>query len=87
MNAASDLAKEYGSRLGSISLEDVMNALGLEPRRSTAEMTVAASAWFAAGMLVGAGLALLMAPRGMNARGAVGYARDAASGSRPLTQM
>ena len=87
MNAASDLAKEYGSRLGSISLEDLMKALGLEPRRSTAEMTVAASAWFAAGLLVGAGLALLAAPRAMGARGSVGYARDAESGSRPLTQM
>jgi hypothetical protein len=86
MNEASELAKEYGSRLGSITPDDLMNALGLEPRRSAAEMTAAASAWFAAGLLVGAGLALLLAPRRTEPRGSVGYS-PAESGSRPLTQM
>jgi hypothetical protein len=87
MNEASELAKEYGSRLRSVTPDDVMNALGLEPRRSAVEMTAAASAWFAAGLLVGAGLALLLVPpRTAGARGSVGYS-GVESGSRPLTQM
>jgi hypothetical protein len=87
MNGASDVAKEYGSRLGSVSIDDLLNALGLEQRRSSAAMTAAASAWFAAGLLVGGALALLLAPRGIEARGSVGHVANTESGSRPLTQI
>ena len=81
-----EFAQRLSSRIGSVgSVEDLLNALGLEPRRTATQATTTASAWFAAGILVGAGLALLLAPRGVEARGSVGSARG--EGSQPLTQM
>ena len=85
MMKTSDIAEQINSRLGSISLEDLLSGLGLEPRRSTAQMTASASGWFAAGLLVGAGLAMLLGPRLAEASGSVGYAGQ--EGSQPLTQM
>ena len=44
------------------SAEDVIRALGLQTRRSTGSDVVSSVALFGAGLLVGAGLALLFAP-------------------------
>ena len=43
--------------------EDILDALGLERRRSTAEKVLPVIGVFAAGLLVGAGLSLLLSPR------------------------
>jgi hypothetical protein len=44
------------------SAEDIINALGLQTRRSNGSDIVSGVALFGAGLLVGAGLALLFAP-------------------------
>jgi len=67
------------------STDDLLRALGLEQRRSTGQVMAAASGWFGAGVLIGAGLAILLAPRGVEARGSAGNAGS--EGSAPLTQM
>ena len=68
------------------STDDLLHALGLEHRRTFSQSCVAATSWMGAGILIGAGLALLLAPRnGTTARGQVGHVD--AEGSRPLTQM
>ncbi|MCE9666929.1 YtxH domain-containing protein [Myxococcus stipitatus] len=43
--------------------DDLLNLIGLETRRSTAEDVVPLLGAFAAGLLVGAGLGLLLAPK------------------------
>ena len=67
------------------STDDLLRALGLETRRTARQAMVEATGWFGAGVLVGAGIALLLASRGNHARGSVGNV--AAEDSRPLTQM
>lgn len=43
--------------------DDLLNLIGLETRRSTAEDMLPVLGAFAAGMLVGAGIGLLLAPK------------------------
>ena len=68
-----------------VSTDDVLRALGLEQRRTVTQSMATASAWFGAGILIGAGLALLLAPGGVEARGSVGQVSG--DESHPLTQM
>ena len=56
------MMRELSSRIP-ISAEDLMNALGLETRRSNSESMVSALAIFGAGVTVGIAVALLFAPK------------------------
>jgi hypothetical protein len=58
-----DTVKEKFDSVRGIGTEDILAALGLERRRSGTDVLVPTIAIFAAGALVGAGAALLMAPR------------------------
>ena len=75
--------RKFSDRLA--STDDLLRALGLETRRTARQAMAEATGWFGAGILVGAGIALLLAPRGDRARGSVGHV--ATEDSRPLTQM
>jgi hypothetical protein len=68
-----------------VSTDDLLSALGLEQRRSFTRSMATASGWFGAGILVGAGLALMLAPGAAEVRGSVG--ETGSEGSRPLSQM
>jgi hypothetical protein len=67
------------------STDDLLRSLGLETRRTTRQAMAEATGWFGAGVLVGAGIALLLAPRGERPHGTVGDVTT--EDSRPLTQM
>ncbi len=59
----------------SFSAEDILGALGLEKRRSPAEKMLPMIGIFGAGLLVGAGVALLLSPKsGREVRDAIGGA-------------
>ena len=82
--------RNLSDRIGSLSdrigsTDDLLHALGLEQRRSLGQSMATASGWFGAGILIGAGLALLLAARSDEVRGAIGQTNS--EGSRPLTQM
>jgi gas vesicle protein len=49
--------------LSSMTKDDILHALGLQERRTTADAMMPALALLASGVLVGAGLALLFAPK------------------------
>ena len=49
-------------KLKSLDKDDLLNALGLETRRSTGESLLTGFALFGVGLLVGAGVGLLVAP-------------------------
>jgi hypothetical protein len=51
------------SNLKDMDKDDVLDYLGLESRRSTAETILPAVAMFGVGLLVGAGIGLLLAPK------------------------
>lgn len=58
-----DMLKDKMSSVRSGSAEEILAMLGLERRRSSIEMLVSAGALVAGGMIVGAGLGLLLAPK------------------------
>jgi hypothetical protein len=51
------------SDISDLSKDDVLAALGLSARRSTAERWLGAAGIFGVGLLIGAGVALLLAPK------------------------
>jgi hypothetical protein len=51
------------SNLRDIDKDDLLEYLGLESRRSTAEAVLPAVAMFGVGLLVGAGIGLMLAPK------------------------
>jgi hypothetical protein len=55
--------KALKSNLSELSRDDLLDAIGLEARRSAAEKMVPTLAVFGAGVLVGVGLGLLLAPK------------------------
>lgn len=50
-------------RLSKYDKEDILAAIGLEPKRSTMDVIVPAVGFFAVGILAGVGLGLLFAPK------------------------
>jgi hypothetical protein len=58
-----DMLKDKMSSMRGPSAEDILAALGLERRRSSIEILASAGALVAGGMIVGAGLGLLLAPK------------------------
>jgi gas vesicle protein len=68
--------------------DDILHALGLEARRSSADMVLPAAALFGAGILVGAGLGLLFAPKaGNELRGDIARSAGELKGKLPSTQQ
>jgi hypothetical protein len=51
------------SDIGDLSKEDVLAALGLSSKRTTSDQLIGTLGTFAIGVLVGAGAALLLAPK------------------------
>jgi hypothetical protein len=51
------------SKITDLTKDDVLAVAGLASRRSTTERVLAAAGIFAGGLLVGAGVALLLAPK------------------------
>ncbi len=50
-------------RLANVDKDDVLDLIGLEERRTAADKMVPALALFGAGVLVGVGLGLMLAPK------------------------
>lgn len=61
MNAVSMLKNL--KRLADVDKDDVLELVGLEERRSSSDKLVPALALFGAGVLVGVGLGLMLAPK------------------------
>jgi hypothetical protein len=60
--------------LSKISRDDVLSAIGLQTRRSAAGMVIPALGLFGVGLVVGAGLGLLFAPKtGAQTREVIGH--------------
>lgn len=55
--------KTLRKRLPDVDPEDLLDMVGLESRRSTSDKLVPALALFGAGVLVGVGLGLMLAPK------------------------
>lgn len=55
--------RDLKKRLPDMDKDDVLELLGVESRRSTAEKMVPALALFGAGVLLGVGLGLMLAPK------------------------
>ncbi len=55
--------KSLRNKLPDVDKDDVLELLGVESRRTTAEKMVPALALFGAGVLVGVGLGLMLAPK------------------------
>lgn len=62
MSGAAMLLKNL-KRLADVDKDDVLELVGLEERRSTGDKMVPALALFGAGVLVGVGLGLMLAPK------------------------
>lgn len=60
---ASQLWKALKHRIPDVDRDDLMGAVGLESRRSTAEKIVPALAIFGAGVILGVGIGMMMAPK------------------------
>jgi hypothetical protein len=59
LSDVSDLGKE----ISGLSKEDVLSSVGLALDRSTTQQVLSALGYFGAGLVVGAGAALLLAPK------------------------
>ena len=57
------MLKELRKRIPDVDKDDLLDLVGLESRRTTSDKLVPALAIFGAGMLVGAGLGLLLAQK------------------------
>ncbi len=57
------MLKKLKNHLPDVDSDDVLEVLGLESRRSTAEKLLPSVALFGAGLLVGVGLGLMLAPK------------------------
>jgi hypothetical protein len=55
--------KKGAKNLSSYDREDILAAIGLEPKRSTSQVVVPAIGFFAVGILAGVGLGMLFAPK------------------------
>lgn len=55
--------KRGARNLGSYDREDILAAIGLEPKRSTTQVVMPALGFFAVGILAGVGLGMLFAPK------------------------
>ena len=55
--------KKVRNHLPDVDSDDVLEVLGLESRRSTSEKLLPSVALFGAGLLVGVGLGLMLAPK------------------------
>lgn len=62
MSTAATVLKTL-KRLGDVEKDDVLDLIGLEERRSTSDKLVPALALFGAGVLVGVGIGLVLAPK------------------------
>jgi hypothetical protein len=62
-NMIQDIVKDKLDAVRGLSSEDVLGSLGMQRKRSTLEMVLPAAGIFAAGILVGSGVALLLAPK------------------------
>ena len=58
-----DMVRDKVSAMRNTNSDDLLAALGLERRRSSVEMVATTAAVLAVGMAIGAGVALLMAPK------------------------
>ena len=83
--------------VSNVSKDDLLNAIGLETRRTATDYVLPALGVFGAGLLVGAGLGLLFAPKSgkelrgnlrghLQERGAKGDAETAVKPSPPQAQ-
>ncbi len=55
--------KSLKNRLPDVDREDLLDLIGMESRRSSAEKVLPALALFGAGVAVGVGIGLMLAPR------------------------
>jgi hypothetical protein len=62
MSTAATVLKTL-KKLGDVDKDDVLDLIGLEERRTTSDKLVPALALFGAGVLVGVGLGLILAPK------------------------
>jgi len=58
-----NVLKDLKRRMPDMDKDDLLELLGVESRRSTAEKMVPALALFGAGVLVGVGLGMMLAPK------------------------
>ena len=71
---------------GNMTLDRVLETLGLEPRRTFTQSMMSATGLLGAGILIGVGAAMLLGSRAsMTPQGAMGGVES--EGARPLTQM
>ena len=62
VNAGNQLSKN-AKRLSKYDKEDILAAIGLEPKRGAFDVIVPAVGFFAVGILAGVGLGMLFAPK------------------------
>lgn len=62
LSAGREIGKN-ARKLSRYDREDVLAAIGLEPKRSTMDIVLPAAGIFAAGILAGVGLGMLFAPK------------------------
>lgn len=58
-----DTVKDRFQSVRGLSTDDILSALGLQRRRTAVDVIVPTAGLFIAGLMVGAGFALLMAPK------------------------
>jgi hypothetical protein len=56
-------ARQLARSIQGLEMNDVLAPVGLERRRSTLDRVLPAAAWLGLGTILGAGVALLLAPR------------------------
>ncbi len=57
------MLKELKKRLGEVERDDLLEMVGLEARRTSGDKLLPGLAMFGAGMLLGVGLGLMLAPK------------------------
>ncbi len=57
------ILKELKKRLGNVERDDLLEMIGLEERRTGGDKLLPGLAMFGAGMLIGVGLGLMLAPK------------------------